>query len=655
MCGIVGYAGKGKRRAAEVIYGGLQKLEYRGYDSVGIAVFNGEKIDVCKRKGRVSAIENEARKMGGTAGIGHTRWATHGKPSDQNAHPHTSGKITLVHNGIIENFSEIAREAKSLGVRFASDTDSEAAAWLIDREYAALLADSDAFDGGTVAFTAKNAGENGDNNAEKNTFTDGKKRLLSALKNAAKKMKGSFAFCVMCADVSGGIAVAKRGSPLILGEGDGENFAASDIPALAGEAEKFHVLKDGAFAFFTADEVEIYGEDLRPEKAEETRLELRAEAPDKGDFPHFMLKEIFEGPQTLTRTAESYLSSGERAKLKEAFRGVNRIVFAACGTAYHSALAARYAVEALARVPVSVERAGEFRSQNPVIDERTLVIAVTQSGETADTVAALKTAKSGGAKTLAVTNAAYSTITTAAALSVITKAGSEIGVAATKSYIAQLGALFLIALDFAEEKFPEKAGKFELYRRFVQAMPPAFEKILKRANECKTLAKRLVRASAVYFLGKLSDYATATEGSLKLKEIAYVLGESYPSGELKHGTLALVDESTFSVAVVSSRRTAEKTFNALHEVKSRGGKTLVVTPFPLEGALESAADETFLLPEAQELCGAFCKIGAAEEDLALFMPVLCVVPLQLIAYFAAVEKGNDPDKPRNLAKSVTVE
>lgn len=647
MCGIVGYAGKGKRRAAEVIYGGLQKLEYRGYDSVGIAVFNGGKIDVCKRKGRVSAIENEARSMGGTVGIGHTRWATHGEPSDRNAHPHTAGKITLVHNGIIENFPEITREAKSLGIRFASDTDSEAAAWLIDREYAALsVADGD-FDGDAVASTDKNAGES----ADKNALAEGKKRLLLAMKNAVEKMKGSFAFCVLCADVSCGIAVAKRGSPLILGEGDGENFAASDIPALAGEAEKFHVLKDGAFAFFTADEVEIYGEDLRLEKTEETRIELRAEAPDKGQFPHFMLKEIFEEAQTLTRTAESYLCSAERAKLKETFRGINRIVFAACGTAYHSALAARYAIEALARVPVSVERAGEFRSQNPVIDERTLVIAVTQSGETADTVAALKTAKSGGAKTLAVTNSAYSTVTTVAATKVVTKAGAEIGVAATKSYIAQLGALFLIALDLAEAKYPERAEKFELYRRFVQAMPPALEKISKRADECKPLAKRLVCASSVYFLGKLSDYATATEGSLKLKEIAYVLGESYPSGELKHGTLALVDESTFSVAVVSSRRTAEKTFNALHEVKSRGGKTLVITPFPFEGA----ADETFLLVEAKELCESFCKIGVAEEELALFMPVLCVVPLQLIAYFAALEKGNDPDKPRNLAKSVTVE
>ncbi|MBQ8885139.1 MAG: glutamine--fructose-6-phosphate transaminase (isomerizing) [Clostridia bacterium] len=620
MCGIVGYAGNGKRRAAEFVYRGLERLEYRGYDSAGLAVFSGGEIRSFKRAGRVSAIGSTACEMQGNVGIGHTRWATHGKPTDINAHPHTVGKITLVHNGIIENYAELKRIAEESGYSFLSETDSEAAAWLIDCEYARADGEKE-------------------------------KKLLNAVRRATEKLKGSFAFCVLCSDFPEGIVAAKRGSPLILGEGEKENFAASDIPALAGETERFHVLKDGAFAFFTAERMEIYDSELRPERAAGKRVCIRAESPDKNGYPHFMLKEIFEQPTAIERTAERYLFGEERGRLKDLIKDVKRLVFIACGTAYHSALAARYAIEELARLPVCVERAGEFRSQNPVLDSGTLVIAVTQSGETADTVAALKLAKERGAKTVALTNAAYSSVTTVAELSLVTSAGTEIGVAATKSYLAQLCALFLFTLDLAEERFPFHAVQFELYRRFIQAMPLTLGEILKRAEEIKPLAKRLACAAGVYYLGKLSDYATATEGSLKLKEIAYIAGESYPSGELKHGTLALIDDTTFSVAVVSSPVTAEKTFNALHEIKARGGKTLLVTPFSFAQARD-AFDEVFLLPEAEDLTKAF---GLSGETASLFLPILCIPPLQLLAYYAALERGNDPDKPRNLAKSVTVE
>ena len=583
MCGIVGYAGR--RPAAEIIYEGLTMLEYRGYDSAGIAALSDGAIFVEKRQGRVSALKEGVQNLSGNIGIGHTRWATHGKPSDKNAHPHICGKFAIVHNGIIENYAEL----KSLyfdGENFNSETDSEVIARLLDK------------------------------------FYDGD--LLSALKCVCSLLKGSYAVAVICADFEG-LALAKRGNPAIIGFGDGENFVASDAPALSF-CKEITVLDDGDIALVTDDRVAIFDENQQgvirarlPNLATAASLEL-------GANPHYMIKEIREVPASIEKTAAAYETVV--SKVVGLVKNLKRVIFVGCGTAYNACLIAKRYIEIYAHIPAEADIAGEFRYKNPVISEGTLIVAVSQSGETADTVEAAKLARSLGAKVIPVTNAPYSEITRIADAVVPVAAGSEICVAATKSYTGQITALYLLALTLAG-KYPSEK---------ISAMPELSKTML----ECKgidTVADMCARASGVYFLGRDIDYAVAQEGSLKLKEISYIPSEGYPAGELKHGTLALIDIRAVAVVIITNPRLAEKSLNAVEQVLSRRGKVAVISN--VEGIESKLAGRALLL-----------KIPVCDEYLS---PLLSAIAVRRIAYKTALLLDRDPDKPRNLAKSVTVE
>lgn len=589
MCGIIGYAGGGN--AAEVIYEGLKRLEYRGYDSAGAAVLSDGVISAVKRSGRVEKLESDLKRMTGGVGIGHTRWATHGKPSDSNAHPHSAGSVCIVHNGIIENYASIKAQLESRGHTFFSETDSEAAARLLDENF--------------------------------------KGDILSALKKTADMLEGSYA---LLAIYKGGecIAVAKRKSPVIIGFGDGENFCASDEPALAGKCSYICSLEDGDFAIITKSEVKIYDWRLEPAERKKRPNTAVSASLDLGGFPHYMIKEIHEAPASIKNTAAAFCDVEER--LKRAFAGVNRIILTGCGTAYHAGLAGKRFFERFARVPAEVENAGEFRYKDPVIRDGTAVVAISQSGETADTIEAAQLALSRGAKVIAVTNAPYSALTRIANVSVPICAGSEICVAATKSYSGQITALYLTALAFAGESADgENALK-------LAHMPELCRETIESIN-INAVAQMCARAKGVYFLGRDLDCAVASEGSLKLKEVSYIPGEGYPAGELKHGTLALIDGDTVSIFLICDEELAGKCENAVEQVLSRGGKAAVITCF------DSVAER--LLCRAKVV-----KLPACDKFLS---PLVTAAAVQLLAYRTAVLLGRDPDKPRNLAKSVTVE
>ncbi len=585
MCGIVGYAGR--RNAAEIIYGGLVQLEYRGYDSAGIAL-KDKGLTIVKKQGRVCELKGYLSGMRGCVGIGHTRWATHGKPSDANAHPHALGKFAIVHNGIIENFAELKKQFK--GVEFYSDTDSEIIVRLLDRFY------------------------EGD--------------ILSALIKTASMLVGSYAIAAICEDFDG-IAVIKRRSPVIIGYGKGENFAASDAPALAGLCDKISVLEDGDSALITADGVEIFDAEFESVYREPRPNFATAASLDLGGCPHYMLKEIREVPASVADTCAAF---GEAEKgLKKVLAGADRFIITGCGTAYNSGMVAKRYIESFAGIPAETEIAGEFRYKNPIITPRTAVIAVSQSGETADTVGAAALAKASGAKVVAVTNSPYSALTRIADAVVPVAAGSEICVAATKSYTGQIAALYLIACTIAGFNGKQSAAR-------LSDMVGLCEKTLERTR-IDTLADMCARAGGVYFLGRDIDYAVALEGSLKLKEVSYIPGEGYPAGELKHGTLALVDERTVAVVIITSKRLAAKSENAVEQVLSRRGKVAVIT---------NVRDVAKRLKGRAEVI----EIPACGEYLS---PLLSAIAVQLLAYRTAVLLGRDPDKPRNLAKSVTVE
>lgn len=584
MCGIVGFAGA--RRASDIIYNGLKQLEYRGYDSAGIATLSDGKISSFKRRGRVSVLESEIEKLGGFTGIGHTRWATHGKPSDENAHPHVFGKFAIVHNGIIENYAEL--KEKYFGkVKFNSDTDSEIIVRLLDKFYG------------------------GD--------------LVGALKKISLILKGSYAVAVICADFDG-IAVLKRNNPAIIGYGDGENFAASDAPALAGLCREISVLDDGDIALITKDGVNIFDENLQGVVRERLVNLATPASLDLGGCPHYMLKEIREVPASVERTRLAYVTV--ESKVKEVLRGVKRVIITGCGTAYNSGLIAKRYIESFVKIPAEAEIAGEFRYKNPVITPETAVIAISQSGETADTVEAAKLAVSCGAKVVAVTNAPYSQLTRIADVVVPVGAGSEICVAATKSYTGQIAALYLIAGTLAGIDGSEKLLK----------IPKLCEETLEHID-IDTLADMCARSDGVYFLGRDIDYAVALEGSLKLKEISYVPSEGYPAGELKHGTLALIDENAVAVALIFDETLAGKTVCAVEQVLSRGGKAAVITN--VESVKKALLGRALVLETCA--CGKFLS------------PLVSAIAVQKLAYETAVILGRDPDKPRNLAKSVTVE
>ena len=588
MCGIVGYAGEG--RAAPVLIEGLKRLEYRGYDSAGIAVL-GEALTVVKRKGRVEALAAEAKKLSGGLGIAHTRWATHGEPSERNAHPHRYGGVAVVHNGIIENASLLRAECEARGEVFSSETDSEVIAHLIAAAY------------------------RGD--------------LLQAVQKAARRLEGSYAIAVL-AEGERVIVAARRKSPLLVGRGEG-SVLASDLPAIAPLANEVYSLKEGGFALLTEDQVCLFDEELCEWKGEPIEFGKVEGDGGKGGYPHYMCKEIAEDPAAIANSIADLTADARFFDISIVLCQTYYIQIVACGTAYHSGVAAKYAIEALSRVPVEVDIASEYRYRDPIVPKGTLVIAVSQSGETADTLAAAVLAKERGAKVLALTNVPYSSLTALADFVLLTHAGRETAVAATKSFCAQLASLYSLAASRAALKGRSAPS--------LAPFPALCEDALSRSEKVKEWARALCQKKSVYFIGRGADYAAAIEGSLKLKEVSYLASEGYPAGELKHGTLALVGEDAPVVALLSDARLAEKTMNAVHEVRSRGARVFLITTLP------SCAEG--VLPEEDVL-----RLPACE---AVYSPLCTVVPLQLLAYETAVLLGHDPDKPRNLAKSVTVE
>lgn len=589
MCGIIGYIGGGD--AAEIILGGLKRLEYRGYDSAGAAFLTDGKIQVMKKQGRVEKLAPLLKSVNAHLGIGHTRWATHGVPSDVNAHPHRAGGIAVVHNGIIENYAELKAELISEGSKFVSDTDSEVVAHLLLKKY------------------------NGD--------------LVLALRETVKLLKGSYALMAIC-EGEQRIAVARHKSPLIIGYGSDGNFCASDEPALAGLCNTITILEDGDIAEITSDGVKISDKFFNPvARLKEPNLAVSASLGLDG-CPHYMLKELRETPLSVEATARAF--SGVKDSLRKELCGIERIILTGCGTAYHAALIGKRYVESFARIPAECETAGEFRYKNPVINSKTAVIAVSQSGETADTVEAARLALSAGAKVIAVTNSHRSELTRLATVVVPVAAGPEICVAATKSYTGQIAALYLTAAVLAgEEVYFGCAEKIKTL--------PALITLTLESLDMRSLAHICASSSGVYFLGRDLDYAVALEGSLKLKEISYVPGEGYPSGELKHGTLALIDVATTSVVIITDEGLAGKSENAVEQVLSRGGKVAVITN----------------VKEVKERFSGKLPLTYLPECDKYLSPLLSAVAVQLLAYKAAAVLGREIDKPRNLAKSVTVE
>lgn len=586
MCGIIGYAGSGN--AGEIIYDGLLKLEYRGYDSAGIAVLDGGKCTIVKSAGRVKKLNTSAQLLGGSIGIGHTRWATHGKPDDVNAHPHVCGKIAVVHNGEIENYAELKKSLMDGGDKFLSQTDSEVIPHLINKFYG------------------------GD--------------LLEAVIKCADMLKGSYALLAI-REGSGEIVAAKNRSPVILGLGENCNFCASDEPALAGKCPRICVLEDGDFAVITKDSAAVYNSKKQkinravlPNSAKEQSLSL-------GGYPHYMIKELWEAPAAVKNTVTAF---GEvKDAVCSAICGADKIIFTGCGTAYHAALLGKRYFAELAGIPAEAEYAGELRYDKLYAGKNTCLIAVTQSGETADTVEAAILCKKSGATVAAVTNSPHSAITRTADITVPVCAGAEICVAATKSYSAQIAALLSAALALSQN-----TGLAEE----LSNAPALISQTLQNLD-IYALAEMCARARGVYFMGRGIDYAVALEGSLKLKEVSYIAGGGYPSGELKHGPLALIDGSTLSIFIITDAALSQKSMEAVEQTLSRGGMVAVITTLPHVRKRFERRAEVVTLPECNKYIA----------------PLAAASALQFLAYRVAVILNRDPDKPRNLAKSVTVE
>ena len=588
MCGIVGYVGE--ERAAPILLEGLQRLEYRGYDSAGIAVLREGRLAVVRRKGRVKGL-GAARSLEGEIGVGHTRWATHGAPSERNAHPHVYGGVCIVHNGIIENAAALRAACEARGEVFSSDTDSEVIAHLI-------------------------AAEKGD--------------LLHATYSACRKLAGSYAVAVLSAAEPDTIVCARRASPLVVGCDERRLDVASDIPAVAGAGRKVYALSDGEFAVLRkGSSPRFFDGALKAVEKQEIVYDAAEDIPAKGGFRHYMKKEISEVPEAVSRSLCD-LSKGEFSDLCEVLCHTQYLHIVACGTAYHSGLCLQYAAQKFARIPAEAFIASEYRYSDPIVPPGTLAVAVSQSGETADTLAAAALAKERGAKVLAVTNVPCSSLERMSDFVLPTRAGREIAVAATKSFNAQLAALYSLAGALAKGR--ERAAPP------LAAVASCVREALAAAEQVRGWTPYFLGARSVFFLGRGADYFAALEGSLKLKEISYLPSEGYPAGELKHGTLALVDGRTPVVAIVTDPALADKTMNAVHEVYARGAAVFLITSVP---ACLPCAEVTasVLLPKCEPA----------------YSPMLTSLPLQLLAYYVAIARGNDPDKPRNLAKSVTVE
>ncbi|NUN92663.1 MAG: glutamine--fructose-6-phosphate transaminase (isomerizing) [Verrucomicrobiae bacterium] len=615
MCGIV--ACIGTRPAAPLLVEGLRRLEYRGYDSAGVGLLRDGKIETRKRAGRIDALAAllAERPISGTVGISHTRWATHGPPTDMNSHPHldATGKIAVVHNGVIENHAAIRRDLEARGETFVSDTDTEALARLLGQLYAEAGAH------GEAAF-------------------------LEALRRALRRVSGAYGLAILCADCPDAVFGARKGSPLIVGIGREEHFLASDVNAIVAHTREVAYLADGDLAVVRAHDFEALRMDDREATVAVSRVEHDAAAAEKGDFPHFMLKEIFEQPHTLRNALRGRLNPEDATSVlgglnmtAAELRGVERIQMAACGTSWHAGLLGEMLIEEFARIPCEVDYASEFRYRNPPFGRNTLFLAITQSGETADTLAALREAKRKGARVLGICNVVGSSIAREAGGGLYLHAGPEIGVASTKAFTSQVTALALLALYLGRLHHLSALEGARLIRD-LENLPGQIEEVLAQSERIRAIAQRFRGAASVLFLGRRFNYPVALEGALKLKEISYIHAEGYPAAEMKHGPIALVDERTPSVFLCPRDGMYEKTLNNLEEVRARRGPVIAVAT---EGDREIAHKAEAVIP-----------IPAAPDH---FAPLLANVALQLFAYHAAVALGRDVDKPRNLAKSVTVE
>ncbi len=608
MCGIVGYVGYDQ--ATPLLLNGLKKLEYRGYDSAGIAVNTGNKIEVVKAKGRLQMLSNKLSEdscLEGHIGIGHTRWATHGKPSEKNAHPQVSmnKKFAVVHNGIIENYISIKEELMSKGIEFISDTDTEVVAQFMEYYY------------------------DGD--------------MLNTVFKLVKKIEGSYAMGIICADNPDELIAVKKASPLVVGIGKNENFIASDITAIISRTRDMLRLDDGEIALIKKDSVTLYDTEKNVVSKEPFHVDWDISAAEKSGYDHFMLKEIMEQPKAirdtiLPRIKDDKIIFNEISYSKEELEKVSKICILACGSAYHVGYVAKYIFEKLLRKPVEIEVASEFRYMEPIIDEDVLVIAISQSGETADTLAALREAKKLGARVLSIVNVVGSSIANDSDNVIYTWAGPEIAVATTKAYSTQLSVIYLLAIYMADKLSKITKQEYDIYVKELKSIPEKIENILKGKDNINLLAKNFYDCKNVFFIGRNIDYAVSLEGSLKLKEISYIHSEAYPAGELKHGTISLIEEGTLVVAIATNNMLFDKMVSNIKEVKARGAVVLSLTT-EKHKAIEEISDFNIFIPS-------ICDIMIAS---------LSVIPLQLFSYYIAYLKDCDIDKPRNLAKSVTVE
>jgi glucosamine--fructose-6-phosphate aminotransferase (isomerizing) len=608
MCGIVGYIGK--KQAAPIILDGLSKLEYRGYDSAGVAVFDGEKIITEKAAGRLKVLENLTHggdTMKGFSGIGHTRWATHGAPSNINAHPHTNtnSTIAVVHNGIIENYIPLKKKMADKGYKFVSETDTEVLAHLLDYYY--------------------------------------KGNPLEAITKVLHRVEGSYALGIMFADFPGELYAARKDSPLIVGKNDEGCFIASDVPAILKYTRTVYYMDNQEVVKLRTDGLEFYSVDEEKIEKEPVTIEWDADAAEKAGYEHFMLKEMYEQPKTVTDTISPRIKNNDIAfeelnMTDEEMRAIKKIHIVACGSAYHTGVTAKYVIEGLARIPVEVDVASEYRYRNPILEEGGLVIVISQSGETADTLAALRESKARGFKVLGIVNVVGSSIAREADSVMYTWAGPEIAVATTKAYSAQLVVLYMLAMKLAKVRGTVDDKEFASLLNDLRCIPDQIELLLGQKDKIQHFANRYVGAKDIFFIGRGIDYAISLEGSLKLKEISYIHSEAYAAGELKHGTISLIEDGTLVVALSTQPELFQKTTSNIVEVKARGAFVMAVTN---EGnkPIEKAADYVVYIPEINPY----------------FTNSLAIIPLQLFAYYVAVGRGCDVDKPRNLAKSVTVE
>jgi len=610
MCGIVGYIGE--KKAAPVLINGLKKLEYRGYDSAGIALYEGGVLSVIKCKGRLSALEEKlgSTDVKGTMGIGHTRWATHGEPNDINSHPHLSrsGKIAVVHNGIIENYMKLKAFLTSQGYEFVSDTDTEVIAHLLEYYYISCG------------------------------------NLVKAAMRTVDELEGSYALGVICSDCPDQFIAARKDSPLIIGLGKGENYIASDIPAILEHTRDIYILEDKDVAVISKDNVIVYDNYGAVSKKEVFHVEWDVAAAEKSGYEHFMMKEMCEEPKVLKDTISPRVKDDmvilDNIEISpEYLQGIEKIFMVACGTAFHACMVGKYLMEKLARIPVETDLASEFRYRDPIMSSKNLVIIISQSGETIDTLFALREAKRKGAKVLSIVNVVGSSIARESDYVLYTWAGPEIAVASTKAYNTQLAALTLITLDFAFKRGMMDKSAVKAVIDELKDVPVAIEKILSNREDIQKFASQHYNAKSIFFIGRGLDYALSMEGSLKLKEISYIHSEAYAGGELKHGTIALIEDGTLVVCPLTQDSLFEKMVGNIREVKARGAVVMAITQEKNSAEVAKIADAVVTIPDVQPILA----------------PIAAVTAMQLFAYYMAVLKGCDVDKPRNLAKSVTVE